>query len=318
MGLMEKVVIAVTKRKLRKALDLDNVPEIPSEGLIEYRDIPYQNRSGKELLMDIFQPDVEKGTELPVIVNVHGGGLIDGNKNLSAGFCRQLAKRGYLVFSLEYRLIPDVRVYEQFDDVCAGMDCVGRKLVDFDVDITRIYMTAESAGAYLATYVAAMKNSKPLQDAIGYPPTRMSFKALGLISGMFYTTRGDLLGWFLSRSFYGKDERSRAIAAYTNPENPEIIYHIPPCYLITSKADILERYTLDFAGELGNKGVEHYLRHMGSDPKLIHAFPVRRADLPSSERVIDEIVQWFRLHETKPGADRTESIYESLSRIGNR
>lgn len=135
------------------------------------------------------------------------GGLIDGNKNLSEGFCRQIAKRGYLVCSLEYRLIPSVRVYEQFDDVCAGMDCVVRRLVDFDVDFTRIYLVAESAGAYLAAYVAAMKKSIVLQDAIGYKPTHMTFKAMGLISGMFYTTRRDSLGWFLSRSIYGKDER---------------------------------------------------------------------------------------------------------------
>ena len=262
----------------------------------EYRDIPYNNNSGKELLMDIFTPIVEKGTELPVIVNIHGGGLIGGSKNLSVGFCRQLAKRGYLVVSLEYRLIPEVRVYEQFDDVCAGMDCIGRKLVDFDVDFTRIYMVAESAGAYLATYVAAMKHSEALQNAIGYKPTRMVFKALGLISGMFYTTRNDMLGRFLSKSIYGKDARSIAMAEYTNPEHPEIIHNIPPCYLITSKADMLERYTLDFAGELGNKGVEHHLRHMGSDPKLLHAFPVLNPGLPESERVINEIVDWFEKH----------------------
>ena len=48
--------------------------------------------------------------------------------------------------------------------------------------------------------------------------------------------------------------------------------------------------------EFGNKGVEHKLRHMGSDPKLIHAFPVPRPDLPESERVVDEIVGWFREH----------------------
>ncbi len=293
MGIVENAIISIIKKNLSRALNLSETKEISSEGLVEYRDIAYQNRSGKELLMDIFQPEVPAGTELPVIINVHGGGLIDDNKNLSVGFCRQLAKRGYLVCSLEYRLIPNVRVYEQFDDVCAGMDCVGRKLVEFDVDFTRIYMVAESAGAYLATYVAAMKNSKALQDAIGYEPTKMHIKAMGLISGMFYTTRKDALGRFLSRSFYGKDKRSLAMAEYTNPEHPEIIYNIPPCYLITSKADMLERYTLDFAGELGNKGVKHYLRHMGSDPKLIHAFPVLRPDLPESERVIDEIIEWF-------------------------
>ena len=296
MSIVEKAILSLVKFNLKRSLDLDDVREVSSAGLREHRDIPYSNRSGKELLMDIYEPIVDKGTELPVIINIHGGGLIDGNKNISAGFCRQLAKRGYLVCSLEYRLIPAVRVYEQFDDVCAGMDCIGRKLVDFDVDFTRIYLVAESAGAYLATYVAAMRKSKALQEAIGYEPTKMFFNAMGLISGMFYTKRNDSLGWFLSRSIYGKDERSLAIADYTNPEHPEIIYNIPPCYLVTSKADMLERYTLDFAGELGNKGVEHYLRHMGSDPKLIHAFPVLRPELPESGRVIDEIVNWFQKH----------------------
>lgn len=296
MGRIENAVLTLIKHKLNRSLNLDDVREISPDGLKEYMDIPYNNRSGKRLLMDIFEPIVDKGMELPVIVNIHGGGLIDGNKKFSVGFCRQLAKRGYLVFSLEYRLIPDVRVYEQFDDVCAGMDCVGRKLVDFDVDLTRIYLVAESAGAYLATYVAAMKKSKVLQKAIGYAPSNMRFKALGLISGMFYTTRKDQVGRFLSRSFYGNDQRSKRMAKYTNPEHSEIIYNIPPCYLVTSKADMLERYTLDFAGELGNKGVEHYLRHMGSDPKLIHAFPVLRPDLPESERVINEIVKWFEQH----------------------
>ena len=76
MSFIENFVIAATKFKLRKALKMGDVKEISSEGLKEYRDVPYSNRSGKELLMDIFEPIVEKGTELPVIVNIHGGGLI--------------------------------------------------------------------------------------------------------------------------------------------------------------------------------------------------------------------------------------------------
>ena len=296
MNIFERIVISVVKSKMHRSFRLDEMKEIEVDGITEYQDIPYENRSGKTLMMDIFKPDAPAGTELPVIVNIHGGGLISGEKKNSEGFCKLLAKKGYLVFSLEYRLIPDVKVYEQLDDVCAGMDCVGRKLVDFDVDFRKVFMVAESAGAYLATYAAAMTKSKALQEAIGYAPTRLRFKALGLISGMFYTTRKDKLGLFLSRSFYGNDEKSRKIARYTNPEDPEIIYNIPPVYLVTSKADMLERYTLDFAGELGNKGIEHKLRHMGSYDRLLHAFPVIRPDLPDSARVIDEICAWFSEH----------------------
>jgi len=297
MGFFEKAFLGAVRRNLSRQLDVGAIPELHFDNVKDHPDIEYSNRSGKLLTMDIFEPtDQGPEAELPVIINVHGGGLISGCKENSRSFCRQFAARGYLVFSLEYRLIPDVRVYEQFDDVCSGMDCVGRKLVDFNVDFTRIYMVAESAGAYLALYVAAMKKSPELQKAIDYPPTRLHFKAMGLIGGMFYTTRKDKTGRFLAKSFYGNDRRSLDMAKYTNPEHPEIIYNIPPVYLITSKADMLERYTLDFAGELGNKGVEHFLRHMGSDKKLIHAYPVLRPDLPESVRVIDEIDQWFRKH----------------------
>ena len=73
MGIIEKSIISMTKIKLNKALSLDDIREISSEGLKEHRDIPYKNRSGKELLMDVFEPIVDKGTELPVIVNIHGG-----------------------------------------------------------------------------------------------------------------------------------------------------------------------------------------------------------------------------------------------------
>ena len=300
MGFLEKFKVDIVKNKLNKAIDAKSLREIYVEGVREYRDIPYQNRSGKELLLDIFEPeDKAEDAELPVIVNIHGGALIEGDKKYSAGFCKQFAKRGFLVFSLEYRLVPDVRVYEQFDDVCAGIDFVGKTLVEFNVDFRRIFVMGESAGAYLATYVAAMKNSEVLQKAIGYAPPRIRFKAMGFIGGMFYTTRKDKLGKMLADSFYGNDERSKAMAEFTNPEHPEIIYNIPPCYLITSKADMIERYTLDFAGELGNKGIEHKLRHMGSDPKLKHAFPVLHPDWPESERVIEEMVEWFNEHSPK-------------------
>ena len=72
MGLAENIVLSFIKRGLNKALKLDDLPVISSDGLREYRDIPYRNRSDKELLMDIFEPVVAKGTELPVIVNIHG------------------------------------------------------------------------------------------------------------------------------------------------------------------------------------------------------------------------------------------------------
>lgn len=54
---------------------------------------------GKTLYMDIFRPaDVPPEAELPMIVNIHGGGLIMGDKRFSKGFCRLLRSAGISSF----------------------------------------------------------------------------------------------------------------------------------------------------------------------------------------------------------------------------
>ena len=147
--------------------------------------VAYVNRDEVALCMDVFKPKVAAGAELPVIVDIHGGGLFMGDRGLNRPFCRLLAHKGYLVFSLEYRLAPKADLGQQLDDVCAGMDQVGRMLVDYDVDFSRVFLVADSAGAYLAAYVSAIHGSRKLQNAIGYKPSKMVYAAVGFISGMF-------------------------------------------------------------------------------------------------------------------------------------
>ena len=207
-GIRKEVIRALLEKvqgdRLRRTIDENKFPTDDGELRYEVEEMlnrPYMNRQEVPLAMDIFKPRTEPGTELPVIVTIHGGGLVMGDRKMHRGFSRILAGQGYLVFSIEYRLAPRASVAEQLDDVCAGMDLVGRTLVDFDVDITRIFLTAESAGALLATYVSAMKDSEVLQKAIGYEPSIVRFKALGLISGMYYTQKRDPIGLFLRSSF---------------------------------------------------------------------------------------------------------------------
>lgn len=253
---------------------------------------PYMNRSEVPLAMDIFKPKVPEGQELPVIVIIHGGGLVTGDRKISRRFGKSLAGRGYLVFSIEYRLAPRANAAEQLDDICAGMDLVGRKIVDFDVDFTRMFLAAESAGAYLAVYVAAMKRSEKLQKAIGYEPTHMTFKAIGLISGMFYTNKPDPIGWLMAEQFYGDKRTDPEFLQYMDPENPEIINNLPPAFLITSRGDFLNNYTLMFHNALKKAHRTSHLIYYG-EQELTHAFPVMKPYLEQSRDAIDRMTQWF-------------------------
>ena len=86
------------------------------EGVEYTENIAYTNDGNPSHQLDIYRPKDREGEVLPVIINVHGGGLIIGNKGFNKYFCSLLCKKGFLVYSIEYRLIPDCMIYDQFKD----------------------------------------------------------------------------------------------------------------------------------------------------------------------------------------------------------
>ena len=86
-------------------------------------DIPY----GKDpqQLMDIYYP---KGTceKLPVIVSIHGGGYVYGDKERYQYYCMDLAQRGFAVVNFTYRLAPEHRFPAQLKDLNSVMNFICR------------------------------------------------------------------------------------------------------------------------------------------------------------------------------------------------
>ena len=158
--------------------------------------IPYLNNGCPAHTMDIYRP-ARLVPSRPVIINVHGGGLMEGSKEFNRRFCIQLCRQNFVVFSIEYRLIPDVTVYKQFDDVFRAMDAVKSLIVRYQGNPNQVYMIGDSAGAYLIAYAVAMQNSPELAGAAHVHPSSLPIQALGLISGMFYTRKLDKIGLFL-------------------------------------------------------------------------------------------------------------------------
>ena len=165
-------------------------------------------------------------------------------------------------------------------------------MVDYEVDFTRMFLVAESAGAFLAIYVAAMKGSLSLQKAIGYEPTKMRFTALGLISGMFYTNRPDPIGLLLSEQFFGDKSTDKNFLKYTNPEHSEIVDNLPPVFFITSRGDFLNNYTLMYHKKLKKSGKTTKLIYYGEE-NLGHAFVTMKPWLKKSQDAIDKMIDWF-------------------------
>lgn len=274
------------------AAERDKTQTMPDGIAIEHN-VPYMDDGCEAHLMDIYRPEGSQDTKLPVVINIHGGGLIIGSKEFNRFFCAKLSKLGYLVFSIEYRLIPDCMVYDQFSDVCNAFRYIQAHLNDYNGDAEHIYGVADSGGAYLLTYTAAMYKNHALAKTAHVKPHNVSFQALGLISGMFYTNRFDKIGLFLPAYLYGKNYKKQHFAKYVNPENPDIVTALPPCFLVTSQNDNLKKYTLDFEKALTRRNVPHEYFCFPKDKRLTHAFSVFRPDYEESMDTIKAMHNYF-------------------------
>ena len=230
------------------------------DGVVESRDIPYIADGQKEHLMDVYRY-----------------------------FCARLCLLGYVVFSVEYRLVPDCSVYDQFSDVSTAMTFIRDNLSSYGGNPDKIYGVADSGGAYLLTNVAAMTKNKKFAKAAHTKAPDFSLNALGLISGMFYT-----IGLFLPSYLYGKGYKKKAIAPYVNIENPEIVSALPPCFLVTSHSDNLEHYTVKFEKALKANRVSHKLLRFGKNKKLTHAFSVFEPFYEESTKTLKSMHEYFQ------------------------
>jgi len=96
----------------------------------------------------------------PVLVNIHGGGWVDGDR-MSATLVEQCKKAGIALVSISYRMIPDANdagirppVKVCLDDAVSAITFIKAHAKDWNVDVTRIGLTGGSAGACSSLYAS--------------------------------------------------------------------------------------------------------------------------------------------------------------------
>ena len=260
-----------------------------------FEDIPYQNHENIPLAMDIYRSKNHGREAIPVILMIHGGGLLVGNRKMSRTVCEALARSGYLVIAPQYRLLSETNALGAISDLCAGLRTAERIAPQYGGDPDRIFVIGESAGAFLSVYACAMITSKPLCEALGFCSANKSVKGLACLSGMFYTAKKDLIGRVYIKDLYGERRKDSGLMQYMNPEHKDVIDHLPPVIMTTSSADFLKGYTLSYAQALEKSGHSVKLLNYGEGKHLIHAFPVLNPFIPESADAMSRILHWFSL-----------------------
>lgn len=122
-------------------------------GVAVERDVAYRDGGHPLNLLDVWRPKGAAGP-LPVVIYIHGGGFRFLSKDTHWIFALIYARRGYLVFNIDYRLAPGNPFPAAVDDVCAAYRWVVENAHRYGGDPRRLVVAGESAGANLSTVLA--------------------------------------------------------------------------------------------------------------------------------------------------------------------
>ena len=261
-------------------------------------DIPYIDDGNYYHKLDIMYPNsISKGDKLPVIIDIHGGGWMYGDKGLNENYCRALADKGYVVFDINYRLVPDVNVNEQIKDVMSALKWIGENINNYPCDSDNIMLTGDSAGGMLASYASVLLQSEELRNIFETESADINLTALVLTSPVSYMKDG---GWFsiYTKPLWGKGYKNSKTYEYMDFDKIlPFAKEMPPTYLITSSGDTLaQKQTVKLYNLLKKNGVSCELANYGKEygKSLPHVFSVLQPFEPAGKDAIDKELAFYK------------------------
>ena len=115
----------------------------------------------RDMKMDIIYPEDQSGKEYPCVVWICGGAWLRMDKSAHLAYLSKLARKGFVVASVEYRTTNEGEYPVQIQDVKAGIRYLRAHAKRYCIDTGHFGVMGESAGGYL-TCMAALDNDPGL------------------------------------------------------------------------------------------------------------------------------------------------------------
>ncbi len=301
-------------------------------GVEVVRDVAYGPRAAHRL--DVYRPAGHRPGDLrPALLYVHGGGFRMLSKDTHWVMGLAFARRGYVVFSIDYRLAPAHRFPAAIEDCSHAYAWVIAHARAWGGDPSRCVLAGESAGANLVTALAVaacFERPEPHARRVfetGQPPTAV-LPACGLLqvsdTGRFSRRKATLSRFVAERieevgdAYLGELDRPEHHGSDTlGLADPLLVLEgpartartLPPFFVPCGTADPLLDDTRRLAAALRARGVVARDVYYPGEVHAFHAFIFReqaqrcwRDTFEFLDGHCPAVVRRATGHDVRPGA----------------
>lgn len=244
-------------------------------------------------LLDVYLPKTRKD-KLPVIVSVHGGGWVYGDKSLNQFYCMSLAQKGFAVVNFSYRLAPKFKHPTPLIDTDKAFCWVLDNAEKYGFDTDRIFGVGDSVGANLLGLFCCLCTDEAYAKKMGIePPKNFLPKALALNCGLYRMERGkvDVLMDNLADEYFPDGGTEEEFAEICLPDHVNAAF--PPSFVMTANGDFLAPQAKPFYDLLRALGVDAEYRCYGDkENEPTHVFHIN-IKLPVAQKCNDEECSFF-------------------------
>lgn len=127
------------------------------------RDVVYARPGGTPLEMTLYyppeakDPDALDDTKFPGMVVLHGGAWSMGTRYQQAWYCREFARCGFVVMTIDYRMLPDYAFPHCLHDAKSAVRWLRLHADEYRVHPDYIAAFGASSGGHLAAFLAVTR-----------------------------------------------------------------------------------------------------------------------------------------------------------------
>lgn len=267
-------------------LPMENHARKNFKNVIDEKDIPYSDKC-PACKLDIHYQEKKPAQKRPALVNIHGGGLIIGDKKNSTYYCYEIAgKSDVIVFNINYGM-PGKEVpamFEGCDPVASHNDewvfplpirthmdalrFVAEHAEEYNIDLDNVFVSGDSAGSEMTGITMACFCSEEYRNALGVELPNFKPKGFIMNCGLYNMNiyKYIPIGRVMWVKFMGdKAPHKNALWKYHNPI-PYINKDAGNAFVLKGMTDILTIFQSDWmAKKLKAEGV-NTTYYIGKNP----------------------------------------------------